>query len=223
MCLLNNLQPVQVLSEEQTLKGLKEVGGRKALKYKEYREVRVRIGNGESIRVVSPYFVKTAAKRGRKKRGPNGSGSHVGLEVLGFVGRCSLTLVSNVVQAALLCPSCEIAESVLKRQGLKIDLKTIRRLCEELGEQGLKYRGKISLAPQDEGRFKGQTLVIGIDGGRFLVLTVYVFKGRTLMRRGNEKIMKPIRMILEAIKISKRGRAVGKISLSPSAIRVKIP
>jgi hypothetical protein len=156
----------QVLREEQTLKGLKEVGGSKALKYKEYREISVRLGNGENIRVLSPYFVKTRPKRKWKKRGPNGSGSHVGLEVLGFVGRCSLNLVSNVVQAALLCPSFEVAESVLKRQGLKIDLKTIRRLCEELGEKGLKYRGKISLAPPDAERLKGQTLVIGIDGGR---------------------------------------------------------
>lgn len=160
-CVLN-----QVLREGQILKGLKEVGGRKALKFKEYREVSVRIGNGESIKVLSPYFVKTVAKRGRKKRGPNGSGNHVGLEVLGFVGRCSLNLVSNVVQAALLCPSFEIAEAVLKRQGLQIDLKTIRRLCEELGTQGIKYRGEISLTRQDAERLKGQTLVIGIDGGR---------------------------------------------------------
>lgn len=71
-----------------------------------------------------------------------------------------------MVQAALLCPSFEVAESVLKRQGLKIDLKTNRRLCEELGEKGLKYRGKISLAPPDAERLKGQTLLIGIDGGR---------------------------------------------------------
>lgn len=67
---------------------------------------------------------------------------------------------------ALLCPSFEVAGSVLKRQGLKIDLKTIRRLCEELGEKGLKYRGKISLAPPDAEPLKGQTLLIGIDGGR---------------------------------------------------------
>ena len=154
----------QVLSELEILKSLQEVGGRKALRLKEYREVTVHLGNGQIIKVRSPYFVKTTAKRGRKKRGPNGRGEHLGLEVMGFIGRCSINLVSDVAQAAILCPSFEIAESVLKRRGIKIDLKTIRRLCVDLGKRGLLFRGTISLAGSEN--LKGHTLVIGIDGGR---------------------------------------------------------
>ena len=153
-----------VLKEEETEQRLRELGGRKGLHLKEYRAVKVRLGNGENINVRSPYFIKAAGKRGRKKRGPNGRGSHLGLEVMGIMGRCSMKLVSEVVEMAVLCPSFEIAETVLKRRGIKIDLKTIRRLCSELGEQGIKYRGQISLDGSED--LRGQTLVIGIDGGR---------------------------------------------------------
>ena len=95
----------QVLNEPETLKTLREVGGRKALHFKEYRKVTVHLGKGQIIKVQSPYFIKATPKRGRKKRGPNGRGNHLGLEVLGFIGRCSINLVSDVAQAAILCPS----------------------------------------------------------------------------------------------------------------------
>jgi hypothetical protein len=156
----------ETLREEETLKRLREVGGRKALHLKEYREVGVSLGNGEKVVIKSPYFIKARGKRGPKKRGPKGSGKHLGLEVMGFIGRCSINLVSDVVQAAILCPSFEIAESVLKRRGIEIDLKTIRRLCVDLGKRGLNFRGNISLEGSENLDISGQTLVIGVDGGR---------------------------------------------------------
>ena len=154
----------EVLSEPEILSVLRELGGKKAMRFKEYREVAVRLGNGQIIKVCSPYFLKATPKRGPKKQGPNGRGNHLGLEVLGFIGRCSVNLVSEVVESALLCPSFDIAESVLKRRGIAIDLKTIRRLCSELGKRGIEFRGEISLEGSED--LAGQTLVIGIDGGR---------------------------------------------------------
>src|SRR5918998_6711431 len=131
---------------------------------KEYRRDTVRLGQGQGIEVAAPYFIKAGAKRCRKKRGPNGRGAQLGLEVLGFIGRCSARLVSEVVQMAVLCPSFEVAHQVLGRRGIGLDVKTLRRLCRDVGEQGLPHRGVIGLTGSEE--LEGQTLVIGIDGGR---------------------------------------------------------
>jgi hypothetical protein len=131
-----------VLSDARWLERLKQLGGRLGMRFKEYRRVRVRLSTGMEVEVVSPYFIKAAPKRRwrpstRSGRGPNGRGSHLGLEALGFVGRCSARLVSEVVQNAVLCPSLEVAREVLARRGIELDVKTLRRLCEQLGKRGL--------------------------------------------------------------------------------------
>lgn len=143
------------------VRALTDFGGRLGLRLKGYRSVKVHLGSGQSIEVVAPYFVKAAPKgRYRARR----QGSYLGLEVLGFLRRWSRRLVSEVVQAALLCPSFEVAHAVLERRGLKLDVKTIRTLCRELAERGRWFRGAISLTGTEQ--LVGQTLVIGIDGGR---------------------------------------------------------
>jgi hypothetical protein len=154
----------ELLSEPSYLEALRRLGGRRGMRFKEYRRVTVRVGQGQDIEVVAPYFVKAGAKRGRKKRWPNGRGAQLGLEVLGFIGRCSARLVSEVVQMAVLCPSFEVAHQVLGRRGIALDVKTLRRLCRDVGEKGLPHRGVIALTGSEE--LRGQTLVIGIDGGR---------------------------------------------------------
>lgn len=152
------------LIERDILAQLKQVGGRLAMRFKEYREVALRLGNGETIKVQAPYFIKAKPKRGPKKRGPNGRGAYLGLDVLGFVGHGSPQFVSEVVKMALLCPSFEIAKEVLAGRGMVLDVKTLRRLCRQLGAIGLEFRGRISLS--DTEPVGGYTLVIGIDGGR---------------------------------------------------------
>ena len=154
----------EMLLNKGFLNLLQQIGGTKALRFKEYREVSILLGNGDKIVVKSPYFLKAASKKGPKKRGPNGRGSHLGLETLGFIDRCSVNLVSEVAESAILCPSFDVAESVLTRRGIRIDTKTIRRICRSLGDQGIAFRGKISLSENEP--VAGHTLVIGIDGGR---------------------------------------------------------
>ncbi len=153
-----------VLTDRRWLDRLKRLGGRLGMRFKEYRVVRVRLGQGQVVEVWAPYFVKAAPKRGRRKRGPNGRGASLGLEVLGFSGRCSSRLVSEVVQLAVLCPSYEVARQVLARRGVVLDVKTVRRLCRLLGERGVGQRGAVSLGGDES--LSGRTLVIGIDGGR---------------------------------------------------------
>ncbi len=127
----------EVLEDKEILKRVRQFGGKLAYRFVGYQEVTVRLANGKQLKVRSPYFVKAKPKRGRKKRGPNGRGCHLLLELLGFMGRCSVLFVSEVVQMALLCPSFAVAHEVLSLRGICVDVKTIRRLCGMLGEFGL--------------------------------------------------------------------------------------
>ena len=150
-----------VLMAPDSIRALKDLGGRLGMRLNGYRSVKVQLATGQSIEVVAPYFVKAQAKGRRQARR---RGAYLGLEVLGFLRRWSSRLVSEVAQAALLCPSFEVAHAVLERRGLGLDVKTIRGLCRTLFEQGRWFRGKISLSGTEQ--LAGQTLVIGIDGGR---------------------------------------------------------
>jgi hypothetical protein len=153
-----------MMGEPEMLAKLKQVGGKLALRYKEYRTVTVRLAHGQSISVRTPYFVRAQPKRGRKKRGPNGSGCYLGLEVLGFIEKYSPGLISEVVKLAVLSPSFDVAQEMLVGQGVELDVKTIRRMCSLLGAMGIARRGEVSLSGDEN--LTGHTLVIGIDGGR---------------------------------------------------------
>src|SRR5712692_5963192 len=151
------------LADTGYLERLKRLGARWALRFKEYRTITVRLFNGHVITVASPYFTKARAKhRGRKRN--RYAGSHLGLEVLGLLGRGSRHLVSQVVQLALLCPSFAVAQTVLAERWITLDVKTIRRWCAVVGQRGIELRGPVSLDGREV--LDGYRLVIGIDGGR---------------------------------------------------------
>ena len=171
----------QVFQDEALLFGLRQAAGSMGYRYKEHRPLTVRILEGVEVEVSSPYFVKRGRKRGRKKRGPNGRGCHLLLDVLGFIGQCSPEFVDEAVKLALLCPSFEVATQVLDARQIKLDKKTLRRLCKALGELGLEQRATIAL--KDELSFSGRTVYIGIDGGRM----------RTCPRAARRRVREPRR------------------------------
>lgn len=154
----------ELLTSAEFLEKLKQLGSRKGMRFKEYRTVTVYLLQGKTIRIPTPYFIKAKPKRGRKKRGPNGRGAHLGLEAMGFIGRGSPNLVSEVVKMAVLSPSFEIANEMLAGRGLTIDVSIMRRFCRQLAEKGMGFRGRISLNGNED--LQGYTLVIGVDGGR---------------------------------------------------------
>jgi hypothetical protein len=154
----------EVLEDGEILKKVRQFGGKLAYRFVGYQEVTLRLANGKQLKVRSPYFVKAKPKRGRKKRGPNGRGCHLLLELLGFMGRCSVLFISEVVQMALLCPSFAVAREVLSLRGISVDIKTIRRICGILGAFGLENRDAVSLEAGES--VSGKMVVIGIDGGR---------------------------------------------------------
>jgi len=160
------LPALQALLEDRTyfLTALKQFAARKGMRFCGFRQTSVRIFTGRTLTISSPWFTKAPSKRKRKKA-PNGSGCHLGLEVLGFIERVSANLASNVMQLAILCPSFHIAGKVLLEQGISLDVKTIQRLCRKFGQGAMQNRGEISFKSNDLD-LKDITVLICMDGGR---------------------------------------------------------
>ena len=163
------LAPVieKVLCDPDLLPELKAGASKMRLRFDGYRPTSIRLLTGNSLKLQSPYFAKARAKRrpGRKsKKRKNGTGRHCGLDYLGFINRCSTLLCSAVAQAALLCPSFEIARKTLKTHAVDLDVKTIRRIAIALAKEAMPQRGRVSLCDTD--RVDGKTILICIDGGR---------------------------------------------------------
>ncbi|MDQ6961124.1 MAG: hypothetical protein Q9M28_01150 [Mariprofundaceae bacterium] len=153
-----------LFADSDIMYALKIWGGKRGLRFKSFRLLRIMLGCGVQVKVMSPYFISKNKKRGRKKAGPNGSGAHLGLELLGCTGQFSKVLVSRVGQAALLAPSFEVASNLLKEWGISRSASSVRYICQLIGKEGLKNRGAISLKGTHE--FTGKTMVISADGGR---------------------------------------------------------
>lgn len=78
------------LGAPEFIQALKDLGARMGMRLKGYRSVKVHLGSGQSVEVVAPYFVKAAPKGRRRARR---QGAYLGLEVVGFLRRCSSRLV----------------------------------------------------------------------------------------------------------------------------------
>jgi hypothetical protein len=157
----------QLLSDRHVLTTLKALAGRSALRFNGFKPTSIRLLSGRSLSIDSPYFAKAPvkARRGRKsKKRKSKSGDHLGLSYLGFIDRCSGVLASSAVQAALLCPSFEIAKRSLLSFGIEVNIKTIRRLCLSVGNQAIEHRHCIALSDADD--VENRTLFVCIDGGR---------------------------------------------------------
>lgn len=70
MCVLE-----ECLTNPDFLTQLKRLAGKTGMKFKEYRTLRIRLGNGLQITITTPYFIKTKPRRGRKKKGQMGGES----------------------------------------------------------------------------------------------------------------------------------------------------
>lgn len=144
---------------------LKALAGKSALRFKGYKTTSIRLLTGHNLSIRSPYFAPANGCRSRKRKSRQAkTGCHLGLSYLGFFDRCSMLLASTVVQAALLCPSFELSRKTLASSGIDLDVKTIRRLSVNMGQQAIEQRCRIALSDHDQ--VKGRTLLVCIDGGR---------------------------------------------------------
>jgi len=157
----------KLLCDPALLPELKVGAGKMGLRFNGYRPSNIRLLTGNPFKLQSPYFAKAKSKRrpGRKsKKRNNGTGRHFGLDYLGFICRCTALLGSVVSQAALLCPSFEIARQTLKCHAIDLNVKTIRRLTLNVAQEAMPHRGWVSICDTDG--IEGKTVLICIDGGR---------------------------------------------------------
>ncbi len=124
-------------------------------------EVSILLCTGKRIKIPSYYGSRKTKK---KKRGPNGSGRHLLLDYWGFIGKASPHCYSLLSMLCVLCPSFEVAQEVLKHQGVKLDYKTIRRIVLKVGERCFAHRVGISLETGEN--LSGKRVIISTDGGR---------------------------------------------------------
>jgi hypothetical protein len=156
----------QLLYDESFLETVKQIAARSAMRFKGFKPTSIQLLSGQAITIKSPYFAKAPpkARRGRKRKRKAKNGCHLALAYLGFIDRCSAVLASAAVQAALLCPSLEIAHRTLASFGIAMNVKTIRRLCLSLGDQALENRHRIALSDDDS--VDKRIVFVCIDGGR---------------------------------------------------------
>jgi hypothetical protein len=157
----------KVLCDTQLLPELKVGAAKLGLHFNEYRPSSIRLLTGNALKLSSPYFAKARPKRrpGRKTKKRNkGTGRHFGLDYLGFIGRCTSLLGSTVAQAALLCPSFEIARQTLKCHAIDLNVKTIRRVTLNFAQEAMPHRGWVSICDTD--CIDGKTVLACVDGGR---------------------------------------------------------
>jgi hypothetical protein len=146
---------------------VKTLAAKCGLRFKGFKKTSIRLLSGRSLPILSPYFAKAKPKsrRGRKsKKRKAKTGCHLALNYLGLIDRCSTVLASTAVQAALLCPSFEIANRTLSSFGIEMGPKTIHRLAMHMGKKTMEHRHRIALSAEDH--VKGRMLFICIDGGR---------------------------------------------------------
>ena len=157
----------QLLYDRRFLESVKQIAARSAMRFKGFKPTSIRLLLGQALAIDSPYFAKAPpkARRGRKrKKREVKSGCHLALAYLGFIDRTSAVLASAAVQAALLCPSLEIAHRTLASFGIAMNVKTIRRLCLNMGNKALENRHRIALSDDDS--VDKRIVFVCIDGGR---------------------------------------------------------
>jgi len=98
-------------------------------------------------------------------------GVYIELVQFGFGKGVTPALQSRVSRQAALCPSLELAAQELLRDGLKLDVKTVRRITYQCGKGLLRLR-KHQLLRWREGQLPagselhGKRVTVQIDGGR---------------------------------------------------------
>lgn len=141
-----------------------------------WRSTRVYSLFGGRHQIRTPYAVKDrrgqpGSRRGRGKRGINGSGYYPILEALGCRANATPALLSEVGSQLGWGPSEEAAKTRLEERGIGLDHKTLRRLFHTLADEALTQRdqalkdGKLPAGSQGES-LAGKRAVICFDAGR---------------------------------------------------------
>jgi hypothetical protein len=140
------------------------------LKLHSHRDVDVQLLAGGEATVRTTYMTPPpppANRPGRRRavgrRGPTGNGAYPVLGQLGFMGRFSPALASDVARAATELASFVDAEDNLNLRGIDIDDKTVRHIAYRYADAGLEARLAQDVETE---QLKGKRVVVALDGGR---------------------------------------------------------
>jgi hypothetical protein len=151
----------------QSESGLAIVGAiRKKYKYRRIKgvEVTAKVKGGQEIKVKSWYGLAKKKKRGRFKKGPNGTGTHILLKYWGYLDKWSPGYLDEVVRSGVASESYDLAEEELKERGFKISSNSIDYAVQKIGSQIQPYRGELAIEAGES--LAGERIVISLDGGR---------------------------------------------------------
>ena len=103
--------------------------------------------------------------------GEQQAGLYPELAALGVGKGCSPALQYKVARLIALSSSIEAAHTELRREGIQLDKKAVRRIAEQLGQQLLELRRRELFAWRDGwlpagNEFAGRRVAVQIDGGR---------------------------------------------------------
>ena len=133
------------------------------------RQIQIRLLGGLIMWVTSLYCAPRKGWFSRTKE--KTPGMYVELAQFGFGKGCTPGLQSKVARQAALCPSLQFAQQELERNGVKLDVKAVRRTTNQCGEGMLCLRTQ-ELELWREGKLPAGTELAGkrvsvqIDGGR---------------------------------------------------------
>lgn len=161
------------------------------------RQIRVRLLGGLVMWVTSLYCAPRRLGRRAAKAAPvaaeKAPGVYVELAPFGFGKGCTPGLQSKVARQAALCPSFELAQEELERDGIQLDVKTVRRMAGQCGEGLLRLRTRDLLLWREGKLPAGSELVdqrvsVQMDGGRSRIRGP-LRAGRVLAEAKNEEGM----------------------------------
>lgn len=133
------------------------------------RNLKVRLLCGLVLWITTAY----CAPRRTKATDPSEQlvGLYPELAAFGFGKGCSPALQYKVARIIALSPSIDVARKELRREGIVLDKKAVRRIAEQLGHQLLELRRRELFAWREGwlpagNDFAGRRVAVQIDGGR---------------------------------------------------------
>ena len=140
----------------------------------ESRPLKLRLLSGLVVWLTVLYCPPQSKGAKRRDDQEQPAGLYPELAALGIRHGDSPALQALVARTMALCPSIAVARKELRRQGVKLDTKTVRRIAEQLGTEFLAWRRRELLAwrqglvPAGD-ELAGCRVAVQLDGGRVRV------------------------------------------------------
>lgn len=140
------------------------------LSHQGIRDARVTLATGRKVVVRTRYALPERSigrdyrcRPGRRR--PFLKGCYPFLDRLGFVNQHGLLYCQEVAQAALLCPSLDVAKRLLASRDIETMGTKIRTTCVKLGRRMFQQRCRMAVSREDLARLRDARVVTGVDGG----------------------------------------------------------